>query len=78
MREVIGVKGVIGSWDPRHETIIALPEGTTGLNGRYAEASVGIENIFQFIRIDYHFRLTESAEGMRQNYGFRVGVNVEL
>ena len=78
LREVIGVKGVTGSWDPRHETIIALPEGTTGLNGGYAEASVGIENIFQFIRIDYHFRLTESAEGMRQNHGIRVGVTVEL
>jgi hypothetical protein len=48
------------------------------LNGGYAEASVGIENIFQFIRIDYHFRLTESAEGMRQNHGIRVGVTVEL
>jgi hypothetical protein len=78
MREVIGIKGVIGSWDPRHETILALPEGTTGLNGCYAEAVVGIENIFQFLRIDYHFRLTESSGGMRQNYGFRVGVNVEL
>ena len=81
MREVVGVKGVLGSWDPRHETLIELPEGTTGLNGYYAEAVVGIENIFQFIRVDYHFRLTESSEGMRQNHGIhgiRVGVTVEL
>ena len=78
LREVIGVKGVIGSWDPIHETIIALPEGTSGLSRGYAEGVVGIENIFQFLRIDYHFRLTESMEGMRQNYGFRVGVSVEL
>ena len=81
MREVVGVKGVLGSWNPRHETLIELPEGTTGLNGVYAEAVVGIENIFQFIRVDYHFRLTESSEGMRQNHGIhgiRVGVNVEL
>jgi len=78
LREVVGVKGVIGSWDSRHETIIALPEGTTGLDRGYAEAVFGIENIFRFLRIDYHFRLTESAEGMRQNHGFRVGVTVEL
>lgn len=78
LREVVGVKGVIGSWDTRHEELISLPVGTTGLNGSYAEAVVGIENIFQFLRIDYHYRLTESYEGMRKNWGIRVGVSVEL
>ena len=78
IREVVGVKGVMGSWDPKHEALIALPEGTTGLNGYYAEGVVGLENILDFFRVDYHFRLTESSDGMRQNHGIRVGFSVEL
>ena len=78
LREVIGAKAVYGSWDTRHEELIALPETTTGLNGMYAEAVFGLENIFHFLRVDYHLRLTKSVDGMRQNGGFRVGVTMEL
>jgi hypothetical protein len=85
LREVVGVKGVLGSWDTRHEALIELPDGdgttelkTTGLNGYYAEGVIGIENIFKFLRLDYHFRLTKSSDGMRKNRGIRVGVSVEL
>jgi hypothetical protein len=81
LREVVGIKGVYGSWDTRHEELISLPEGTSGLNGIYAEAVIGLENIFHFIRIDYHIRLTETVEGMRDGSGWgglRVGIAVEL
>ena len=81
LREVVGIKGVYGSWDTRHEEDISLPEGTSGLNGTYAEAVIGLENIFHFIRIDYHIRLTETVEGMRDGSGWgglRVGIAVEL
>ena len=69
---------MFGSWDTRHEELIALPETTTGLNGIYAEAVLGLENIFHFLRVDYNLRLTKSVDGMRQNGGFRVGVTMEL
>ena len=78
LREVFGIKGVVGSWNTKHEELISLPEGTTGLNGTYAEGVIGIENIFQFLRIDYHQRLTVSNGGMRGNWGIRVGFTVEL
>ena len=78
LREVVGIKGVLGSWDTKHEELISLPEGTTGLDGTYAEGVIGIENIFQFLRIDYHHRLTMSNDGMRKNWGIRVGITVEL
>jgi hypothetical protein len=78
LREVVGIKGVIGSWDPKHEELFSLPEGTTGLDGTYAEGVIGIENIFQFLRVDYHHRLTGSNAGMRKNWGVRVGITVEL
>lgn len=78
LREVLGVKAVYGTWDERHESLVELPETTTGLNGHYAEAVMGVENIFQFLRLDVHYRLTESLEGMRDNWGVRVGMAMEF
>lgn len=78
LREVLGVKAVYGSWDTRHEALVELPETTKGLNGTYAEAVIGVENIFQILRLDVHYRITESTEGMRDNWGIRVGMGVEF
>ena len=78
LREVAGIKGVHSQWDERHETVTAMPTTTTGLNGWYAESVVGVENLFRFLRIDVHRRLTESAEGMRDPWGVRIGFSVEL
>jgi hypothetical protein len=78
LREIVGIKAVYGSWDTDHEEIISLPETTTGLDGMYAEAVFGLENIFHFLRVDAHLRLTETEEGMRKNFGIRVGIAVEL
>lgn len=78
LREIIGVKAVFGSWNARHEALVPLPENTTGLNGSYAEAVFGLENIFSFLRVDGHLRLTKSEEGMRKNFGIRVGIAFEL
>ena len=78
LREVVGIKGVASGWDPRHETVTAMPSTTTGLNGTYAEAVFGIENLFRVIRLDVHRRMTESLPGMREAWGFRVGLSVEL
>ncbi len=78
LRELVGIKGVHSSWDTRHETITAMPSTTSGLNGWYAEGVVGIENIFRVLRVDVHRRLTETQPGMREAWGVRVGVGVEL
>jgi hypothetical protein len=78
LRELAGVKGVFSTWDPRHETVTEMPATTTGLDGWYAEAIVGIENIFSVLRVDVHRRLTPSAEGMREPWGVRVGLGIEL
>ena len=78
LREVVGIKGVHSTWDSRHESITDLPSTTTGLNGWYAEAVFGVENVFRVLRFDVHRRLTESQPGMRNAWGIRVGVGVEL
>ena len=78
LREIIGVKGVYGQWDDRHESILELPEGTTGLDGFYGEAVIGLGNIFHFIRVDFNMKLAHRSSEMRENWGVRVGVAVEL
>ncbi len=77
LREVLGAKGIIGSWDTRHEALLELPEGTTGLNGAYSECSVGLENIFGFLRVDGVWRTDlpladPASRGIR--FGFSVGI----
>jgi hypothetical protein len=78
LREVAGVKGVRSQWDTRHEAITDMPSTTTGLQGWYAEAVVGIENIFHVLRFDVHRRLTTTVPGMRAAWGWRIGLGIEL
>ncbi len=78
LREVVGIKGVLSSWDDRHETITEMPATTSGLNGWYGEAVFGIENLFSVLRLDVHRRVTPTLPGMREAWGWRVGLGVEL
>jgi hypothetical protein len=55
-----------------------MPSTTTGLQGWYAEAVVGIENIFHVLRFDVHRRLTTTVPGMRAAWGWRIGLGIEL
>ena len=74
----MGVKGVYSTWDVRHESVVDMPATTQGLDGWYAEGVVGIENIFQFLRVDVHKRLTPDQPGMLPNWGVRLGLGLEL
>lgn len=58
LRIVYGGKMVIGSYSDKHNKQLLLPFYSKELTGPYAEVSVGLENIFKFIRIDAIWRLT--------------------
>ena len=77
LREVVGVKAVRSAWDTRHETVTAMPSTTTGLDGWY-ERRVGVENIFNVLRLDLHLESIPSAPGMLDPWGWRVGLGFEL
>ena len=77
MREVIGVKGIAGNWDSRHEALLELPEETTGLNGAYSECSVGLENIFGVLRVDGVWR-TDLPLADPASRGIRLGFSVGI
>ncbi|MBP6389647.1 MAG: carboxypeptidase-like regulatory domain-containing protein [Flavobacteriales bacterium] len=59
LREVIGAKAVIGDLDPKHsEEVLFLPGMYRLYDGPFVEASAGIENILNVLRIDGVWRLT--------------------
>lgn len=58
-REVATIKAIYGRLDDRHLNEMALPYFSSTLREKpYAEASVGIENIFQVLRIDALWRMS--------------------
>jgi len=60
LRSIYGFKGVIGHFSPKHLSAMILPSYTKSLSltKPYMEMNIGIENIFQFIRIDAIWRLS--------------------
>lgn len=59
-RSIYGLKGVFGSFNDKHLSAMILPSNTQKLSYThpYMEFNVGIENIFQFLRVDAIWRLT--------------------
>ncbi len=58
LRLVYAAKMVIGSYDSRHNEEMLLPYYSYKLTSPYYEVSVGLENIFKFIRVDAIWRLS--------------------
>ena len=77
-REVVTVRGLMGSLDPSNQNVMTFPEGLTWMTKPYAEAGVGIENIFKFIRIDCIWRLAYLDHPNIQKFGIRAGLRFNL
>lgn len=77
-REVIGAQAIVGGWDDRHESLLALPENTTGLDGTYWEVNAGIENILHFLRLDFVMRMDDVLEPPLGKWGWRIGFSAEF
>lgn len=60
LRLVYGAKAVIGNISEKHQTEMILPSYSYQLSFSkpYAEASIGIENILKFVRVDAIWRLS--------------------
>jgi len=79
-REVFAFRGLYGNLtdknnpaSPYHDAgIYTFPEGSYKMGKRpYMEASVGIENIFKFLRLDYVWRLSYRNHPNIQDRGIR-------
>ena len=84
LREVVSFRAITGSLSEKNnplfgaEGLYALPVGT-GLMGKmpYMEYSVGIENIFKFLRIDYIRRISYT-EGLTEAEKFGVKISLRF
>ena len=72
----MGIRGVWGNLTDQNKRYVALPPGTyelkdqlTGKYVPYMEMNVGIENIFNIIRIDFVYRLTHRKQPDPNNPG---------
>ena len=78
MREVISFNGIFGSLSDKNNPamtpgLFLFPDGTRPLgNTPYMEASVGLENIFKILRIDYYRRLTYLDDQDIKKVGVRI------
>lgn len=77
LREVVGVRSIVGSWNEKHESLLALPNNTSGLNGNYTECTLGLENILGVFRVDAVWR-TDRPVGERESWGIRFGFGAEI
>ncbi len=60
-REIVYAKGLVGDISPknsRDNALLDFPSSLGDVNKPYAEAGVGLENIFKFFRVDAIWRLT--------------------
>lgn len=80
LREVISFNGIYGGLSDKNNPSITpnlflLPDGTQPLGKTpYMEASVGLENIFKILRIDYYRRLTYLNQPNIKKGGIRVAL----
>jgi len=78
-REVVGARAVIGSLNQSNQDELLLPQDTYTLNrGPYSEASVGIENIFKFVRVEAIWRLNYLDHESISNFGLRMRLGIKF
>ena len=80
LREVVTFRGAWGtlSEQNRSQAPFVLPEGMSSLEKPYAEAGVGITNIFRLLRVDCFWRLTHRTERPDRNFAVTLGLDLEF
>jgi hypothetical protein len=78
-REVATLKTVWGTVNEKNRKTLLFPATLSALDkGPYAEASIGVENIFKAFRIDAFWRLNYQLPRAIDNFGFKIGFQLAL
>lgn len=76
LREVIGFKAMLGSFDSRHTQMLDLLDKTKPMNDPYLEVNVGIDNVLRFFRFDAVWRVSDKVKknpvGIRAQFNFKL------
>ncbi|NVO02077.1 MAG: carboxypeptidase-like regulatory domain-containing protein [Bacteroidetes bacterium] len=75
-REVVLLKGVVGSLDERNRTYSTFPSTLSAVGKPYFETGVGIENIFNFFRVDALWRLSYLDHPNTSPFAIRANISV--
>jgi hypothetical protein len=83
-REVVSAKAVVGGYDPNNDAILSrdfnydgIPEIHT-LSKPFAEAAIGVENIFKVLRVDFIWRLSYLDNPNIVKYGLRAKLQFDF
>jgi hypothetical protein len=70
---VVFFRGAIGSLSDANRNEYRFPSYLNDVSKPYMEAGVGIENIFNFFRLDAVWRLSHLDNENAANFGLRFG-----
>ncbi len=71
LREVFSARAVVGNLDKTNASFF-LPIGMSDASKPYVECSVGLENIFKVVRIDYIWRATHLSANQLNNWSIKA------
>lgn len=77
-REVVTGKAVIGSLNQANRNALILGDNMHTLGRPFAEASVGIENIFKLFRVDALWRLSYLDHDNIAKFGIRMNLKIDF
>ena len=72
LRLLIAARAQYGYLTKKNRGVLDFPEGSSALNGWYAEAGFGIENILKILRVDFYFRITDRDKADVDKWGFKL------
>jgi len=77
-RELVQIRGVVGSVAAKNIKYAVLPPDSYTLSKPYFEAGAGIENIFKVIRVDAIWRLSYLDHTRASNFGVFVSLRFDF
>lgn len=77
-REVIYAKGVWGSLSESNKRVLQLPKSLSDVRKPYLELGLGVENILNFLSVNYFRRLTHTHKNNIRKNGIVFGINVQF
>jgi len=75
-REIASAKVLYGTVTDKNKNLLKFPDLLQSLSKPYAEASLGIENVFKVFRIDAMWRLSYLDNPNIPKYGIRAKMQV--
>ncbi len=78
LREVVNVKILAGNLNAKNQDIMDFPVGLSPLTKSYVEAGIGIENLFNLIRIDVMWRFSYIDKAYLSNYRMENNSDIQI